>query len=423
MKPRAPTSYAEDMLLDYAVRLTHHRAGRKALFLPLSALAPESRDGTHWRLLESLFSPLILRHGGEFFRLRCGDAALVFTSADHSLVERLTSKLNFYFRDDPLLTHMTPPGAEPALCHWYDLGTGYERFLALTRRIKEAADDPAGPRSAQDSPDDAEPLRLAGAVSTSAPNGLDPRALPLVTWLQAPPRDRSHAPGAQGLSLLARVSPIMRWQANGGPEPFGELIEAQIDPGALGFPAGDLERNPELEAPLGAWIERRLLLELPHARPASSRLSVLARIETLLSAEFMAFQADWAAGSWVPVTWLVPLNDAEREAAAYRYLRETLKRSGHRLGLAGLTFEIAASLDLTRIKPDLVTVRWTADTPAPGSREARRLSAWLAQGGADVALLTGCDSRDSTVQGRALGFTHFEGRQAEALVKGVAAAG
>ena len=417
-------SSAEDTLLDYAVRLTHHRAGRKALFLRLTALAPETRTGNHWKLLDSVLGPLVLRHGGEFFRLRCGDAVVVFGSLDLATADRLTAKLSSLFRDDPLIERAPKPSGEPEpgalpvspLCLWWDLGLDYDGFLALARRIKEAADDEAGPRSAFDGevPEaEDDPLKPQRGPSFVV---ADPKTLPLVTWLQAPAR------GTTGLAALARVATIVRWEHGTAPIRYGEIMErhAQAQQ-SLGVPAGDLERNPGLAESLGTWIDRRILTELAAARPASSVLTVCVRLEALLGPEFLAFHRDWAVGSWVPVTWLVPVEDAE--GPGYRYAREFLKRSGHRLGVSGVALDEAVDIDWATLKPDTIAFAWTPSRiPEADSRASRRLQTWLVKDAADLALLTGCDTLEATNGGRALGFSRLAGRHAENLVRGAAAA-
>jgi hypothetical protein len=392
----------EELLLDYAQRLAHHRAGRKALFLTLSALAPTPHADDHWHVVENLLTPIIRRRGGELFRLQNGDVATILRSADRELTERLTLKLRYLFRDDPLVVKEEGTGAE-LLCKWFDLNDDYEAFLAFVRAIEARSHEGAAPAALL-----AETPELAtGGAEFRGPRDL--RQSPLIRWLIAPPS----APRA--MDRLAEASPVARLRPGETPQPAFELFAPQ--PHALlplGFPETDLERNPSLTEALRALAARRLLIELPSARRPNEPIAVTLTLDGLLGTELLALHRAWALAQWTPLTFLVEHEEFLAEPKRYRYVRQMLKELGHRLGFTNVPLELLTQR--TRTEADIVALAWQLDFGDGTERRFAALSEALGEGrGADV-LVTQVHNREALSFARKIGAGLVAGRQAAKLL-------
>lgn len=398
LKPHESLPEPEVLLLDYAERLTHHRAGRRVLCLALSALVPPTRNDEHWRIVDNLVQPLILRHGGEIFRLRSGDVVTVFTSADKALVERLTLKLRYLFRDDPLIeAEEKEPGGESRFCRWFDLNDDYDGFLGLARAIKEAAEDPTRPAALiTDKPEPRPEPRESDGTGT------------LERWLLAPPK------GPRALAALADGGAVAKVEAGRPAERAGAYFRAHLAGlTELGLSAADIERNAPIEAPLLAHVERRLLIELAAARRPAEQLTLALSLDAILSVEFLHFHKIWTAARFEPLTCLVARAEAEADPARFAYVRSFVTGAGHRLGLSAAASE---PQPMPRTPIDVLALAFDARCTGPaGHALLQRLSPTLPPRAA--VMLTGVDTRDALAFARNLGATLLAGRQADALVQ------
>jgi hypothetical protein len=395
LKSRQALPDPETLLLDYAERLTHHRAGRRALFVGLSGLAPTPHADGHWRVVDNLIAPLVQRRGGEIFRLRNGDVVAVLASADRALAERVTLKLRYFFRDDPLVAREDKTGAA-LLCRWFELGSEYDAFLALARRIKTRLDEPALPAAAV-------PEETAAPEEGRGPR--DPRQAPLIRWLGA------SLSGPRALERLAGASLAARLRPNETPQLMFELLtprmEAVLD---TGLPEADLERNPRLAGACAQLAARRLLIEIPGARRPEEPLAIRLGLDILLGTEFLALHRCWALGRWTPLTLIVSHAECHADPARLRYVRGMLRKLGHRLGIGDAPIEVLS--ERGRLDADLVTFAWR---PAFGRGEEHAFDAVrraFAERSPEDVMLTGADTRDALTFARTLGITLIAGRQA-----------
>ena len=393
LKSRQALPDPETLLLDYAERLTHHRAGRRALFVALSALVPTPRAEGHWRVVENLIAPLVQRRGGEIFHLRNGDVVAVLSSADQTLTDRVSLKLRYLFRDDPLIEHEDKSGAS-LLCRWFDLATEYDSFLALARQIKANIDEPS-----------AQPVTAMPAEPVEEAGPRDPRQAPLMRWMGA------SMTGPRALEKLASSSIAARIRPNEPPQFMFELLtpklEALID---SGLPENDLERNPRLELACLALVARRLLIEIPGARRPEESLAINLTLDALLGTEFLSLHRCWALGRWTPLTLIVPFAETSADAARLRYVRGMLRKLGHRLGIGDVPLESLS--ERGRLDADLLTFSWRGSYGRGDDHLFDDLRRDFARRNPEDLMLTGVDTREAFNFARNLGISRIAGRQA-----------
>lgn len=402
----------EELLLDYAERLTHHRAGRRALTFALSRLAPPIRPDDHWRVVENLIQPLTLRHGGEVFRLSNGDVAVVFTSLDKPMTQRLVHKLRYLFRDDPLIAAEERGANAAPFAQAFDIHTEYDAFLALARAIhhghihSQAAAEAIETLTADD---------LKGALPGDLGDGAEPGAIPLIQWFETAPQ-----PGS-GLHRVATRMPVVRITAGSPAAIAGEYLQPHPDAFTiLGLPLADLERNEEFAAAARALTARRLLIELPAHFKSDQALALALDLGTLLSPEFLSFHHSWALGRWLPVTACLRYEETQGARDTMRYARTMIRELGHRIALGPLPMDIYQQRGMAtpaKLGADLLIFAFDQRyAQAEASAEIKALRAWLRESpGVDV-MLTGADSREALRFGEGLGASLFVGRQASHVV-------
>jgi hypothetical protein len=391
LKSRQALPDPEILLLDYAERLTHHRAGRRALYVTLSKLAPATESGGHWRVFDNLLAPIVRRRGGETFRLGNGDAAVILASADRELADRITQKLHVLFRDDPLFMHGQKEGKD-LLSRWFDLAIDYDAFLTLARKIKAEAET-------------APPPQPIAAPPPAPRTHKEPQEAPLMRWLTAPVAE------TPALQRLANTSLAARMRPGDPPLMMFELLSARAEALLeLGLPETDLERNPNLRAAFAAMATRRLLLEIAGARTHDAPLAIEVGLDNLLGAELLMLHRNWALGRWTPLTFIIPHRQMLADGARLVYVRKMLRKLGHRLGIGAAPIEVLSMRD--KLDADLVTLAWSPAYGTGDHADFDSLRDAFAKKSPENVMLTGVDTREALAFARNLGITLIAGRQA-----------
>lgn len=403
-KPKAVRAQPEELLLDYAERLTHHRAGRRSVFIALSALTSTGRPEDRLRLVEGLLAPLVRHHGGDIFRLRSGDVVAVLGSADQTLSERVTYKLRYLFRDDPFVER-TPQAGSEGFVRWFDLSKDYDAFYALAREIKRSADETQGLFDKPQPQQRGEPVLLAPPPRSEAG-----RESALVRFLYDKPE------GTRALARLCQSRMVMRLREGEAASAAFEWLAPRADVASLiGFPQGDLERNPELAAALAEAVLRRLLVELPEGRPSTQAIIVDATLSGLLGLNFLSFHKAWSTRSWHPVTFLLPHGEPHSDPERFRYACRFLHELGHRIGVAGFTLADIRDHRLAVLDIDLAVVASDDSLSVEEGPPFKRPRGYrITPEDAERILLDGVNTPQALLGGLRLGLSLFAGRQAQA---------
>lgn len=403
-RPKTVQRQPEALLLEYAERLTHHRAGRRAVFVALSALTPTGRPEDRLRLVEGLLAPLVRHHGGEIFRLRTGDVVAVLGSADQALAERVSHKLRYLFRDEPFVERV-PTDGPSAFVRWFDLSKDYDAFYTLAREVKQTTE-----ASLEGMQEPAASKRSELPQLMLPSRSEIPRKSALIRFLYDPPE------GTRGLARLFHPRAVMRLRQNELPSAAFEWLVPRADvAGLIGFPQGDLERNPELAEALAQAVLRRLLVELPEGRPRNQPILVNAHLEGLLGLFFLAFHRAWSTSSWHPVTFILPLEETRSDPDRFRYACEFVHGLGHRIGVYGFAFSDLANHGLAALDVDIAVVPFDNDYAgdAESNAPSRSLGRRLTPEDAERVLLDDVDTPQALFAGLQFGISLFAGRQAQ----------
>lgn len=389
----------EALLLDYARRLERHRQGRRALHVHLSRLRPYNRRDHHIRIAASVFEPLIRRYEGTAFLLHDGDIVFVARNAPTSELDGVLSRLRYLFSDDPLTKG---EDAEGQFATWYDIDKDYGDFLAMAEKAV-AMEESRRERAARD-----ERERQRKARPHTVP--LNPDTLADVE------RTLSQA----DLSVFMRRQPVCAVLPDNPPQPvFRELYISIADLQQQLVPHVDLLANRWLFQHLTEVLDRRMLAMLAKSDDTSiSRyISINLNVSTLLTPEFLAFDAMLRQGTRGTVVLELQTLDLFGDMASFHFARDFVHDRGYRLCLDGLTAANLPYVQRESLGLDLLKVMWSGElADLAGGDELDAIKANIQAAGPSRVILTRCDSEDAIRFGRDLGINLFQGHHVDALL-------
>jgi hypothetical protein len=397
MKNHSPLPRQEDLLVDYAIRLKRHCAGRLALHIRLSGLMPGNRRPQHVGLVAALLEPLVKRYEGQIFRLGNADIVLIGKDMPRGGVEAAVMRIRSMFRDDPFAGE-----GEDAFHRLYDLKTDYAAFRETAETLKTTCEqlgfvDPA--------------VLTAAARDADAPRAcqaLTPRALAQL------------AEALETLDLTTLMRKRYVYAAIGDAPLRAVLCKRHVSPAALQkrlVPDHDILADAWLWGHLAAQIDRRLMASACVIENAGDLpLALDMQPASILSAGFPSFLSELRQRTAKPLLIEVAAQGAFADMAAFGFARNMLHSNGHKIALGGIDPLLFGMLDLTTAGADFYTVRWPGDgrhvlAGEPGAAFERAIRSV----GAPHVILADCTDEDSIDWGMKAGIRLFEGPGADRL--------
>jgi hypothetical protein len=389
----------EKLLLDTAQRLARFRAERRVLHVHLSRLRPYNRRGSHIRIAANTFENLVKQFDGSIFQLANGDLVFVCKGARVDALDEAVARLRYLFGEDPL-AHEVNDETSGGFVTWYDLEHDYDRFLAAAQAIYGN--------------DEREATRAAANAGEHAPApadrpSIDARRLgELVDTLQ----------GAD-LSSLLRRQPIAALLPGNEPHVvFRELYISIADLRDMVTPGYEIAGDRWLFQHLTNTLDRRMLNLLVRNDDGflQSSFSININVATLLSPDFLEFDAGLRSGARGTILLELQLVDIFADLGAYVFAREFAKERGYRLCLDGVNHNTLPYVDRNRLGLDFVKISWRpemADLDEARLGELRGLVEGL---GRARAILCHVGSDDAVAFGHASGFALFQGRHIDELL-------
>jgi hypothetical protein len=385
----------EALLLDYAQRLDRHRAGRRAVHIHLSELRSHYRREHHLRAAINMFDGLVRPYEGQIFTLANGD--IIFASKGRSIAEldQVVLRLRYLFSEDPI-AHADEHEQQDRFCTWYDIEQDYGAFLTLAQKIVQDEAKRASVQQAKPAPPSLKPLepeqlgQIVHALAHADISGLIRRRSICAILDKAPPQTILKEVSVSILDLQRAVAP--------------------------GF---DILSNRWLFQYLTETLDRRMLVLLPklHDASLSANISLNLNVSTLLSKEFLAFDA--AIHSAMRGTTVIELqvHDVLADMGSYLFARDFVRERGYRICLDGVSYLAAPLIDREQLGLDLFKVIWAREMGDSG-HEARMsaIKAVLDRAGPARAILSRADDAAAIEVGRSLGIALFEGRHVETLL-------
>lgn len=386
----------EAYLLALIEGLGERRQERRATQIHLSRLRPHNRRDHHLRIAEMTFTSLVRRFEGQIFRMTNGDLVFICKDAGRGDIETVVDKLRYLFAEDPLTSAETD-ATSGAFFTWYDLGTDYEAFYTAVRRLL----------------DEAAVVRESAATTAGKLKPLDPKTLGLVEG----------ALSNADVSTLLRRQPICAVMPGlDAPKPvLTELYVSIADLQQMIAPTIDLFSDRWLFQYLTQILDRRVLAYLSRARRTEfkERISINLNMATLLSPEFIAFDAELSRAECGTVAIELQSFDIIADMGAFHFICEFMRERGYRLCFDGITHLTLQFVDRQRLGLDLLKVYWSPDmADYLNSGRHAEMKQLVTRAGEGRIILCRCDTDEAIEVGQSLGISLFQGRHVDAMLAG-----
>lgn len=378
----------ESLLLDTAERLGRVRAGRVAVRVRLSRLAPSFRDPAYGRIAARMFDGLVAQYRCQVFMLSDGDIVATGKDMPFGDVDAVIYKLRMLFEGDPLVHH-DPYGPEDRFCSWYDLEVDYDAFLAMTADAVSRGHHRNPPPPPAIAPAEAE--RIVALLT-------DEVVRPFVT---------AQAAVSVGPDKSARLA-------------FQEIFVSLSELAPRIAPGRDLMRDRWLFQYICDALDARLLAGIRgltlfgRALPVNLNLG----IATVLSPGFEAFLERFPAAE---VTVEFQTIDIFADLPGFRRAAALLHEAGHRAMVDGLTPLGLWMLADAELPVDGFKLIWTDDVAAARPNTQHDPASAVRALGPERIVLGRCGGLGAVDWGLRQGITTFQGRFVDATLIGRAA--
>jgi hypothetical protein len=384
------SSAQEYRLLDYVERLGRLRDGRQALHLHLSRLKSHNRRDHHLRIALSTFENNVKSFEGQIFKLANQDLFFVYKNVDPIAIDEAVMRVRYLFNEDPLAREPDDDGAD-SFVTWYDVDRDFPKLLAIVRALYDEVQKRARRLAA-----------IGGGTAGKPP--INPHKLGelIDTIISA------------DLSNLMRRQATYAVLANQMPQAlFRELFISIADLQKQVLPNFDILANRWLFQYLTETLDKRMLaLLMRNDDPAiATSFSVNLNISTILSPEFLSFDASLKSGARGTIVLEVQWIDVYSDIATFNFARDFVRERGYRLCLDGLTELTLEHFDRERLGVDLAKLRWSsglADERTPELRQ--RLRDFVDQTGKSRVILYNVDSEAAVRLGHSVGIALYQGR-------------
>lgn len=389
----------EEILLDFALRLDRHRAGRLACELHLNLLRPYRQLAHHRRIVRKTLEPLVRRYDAGIYELHNRNVIIATRGATVEDIERVVAQVRALFAEDPLFAGQQDERAA-GFCTWYDLEHDYDAFLSRAREVndqRQAMQD-AAPLSEQEAP---------------GHHGAGEQIRP--THMELIERAIEHA----DLANMLRRQDVYAIVPGLPPERmFHELYFSMHYLAQTLMPGRNVTADDFLFRYLTRALDRRMLaLMMQRELLAMLHKSTLnLNVRTIFSPEFMDFDRATNVKDRGSLAIELPALDVTNDPADYLFARDFLKERGYKIILDGVKHLSLPLIDRDWLGFDFVKVTWTPSLydHAVGQR-GEALKAAVARIGRDRVVLCRVDSEDGLKAGEALGITLYQGRLIDGL--------
>jgi hypothetical protein len=385
----------EYRLLEHIDRLSRHREGRRAVHVHLSQLKSENRRDHHLRIATSTFENQVRSFEGQLFRLANNDLFFVYRDVAPAEIDEAVMRLRYLFTDDPLVQEGED---DDGFITWYDLERQYDELHAVAQEIYDEVQR-RQKRLAQ---------MGAGVTGTKPP--INPHRLgELIDTISK-----------ADLSNLLRRQPVYAILATQPPQPlFRELFISIGDLQKLILPNYDILANRWLFQYLTETLDKRMLAMLSrNDDPAiANSFSLNLNVSTLLSKEFMAFDASLKGGARGTIVIELQMIDVYADIAAFTFARDYARERGYRLCLDGLTELTLPIVDREKLGIDLVKLQWKSDMGDDRVPEKKtKIREMVERAGKAKVIMCHVDNENALRFGHSIGIAMYQGRFIDQLV-------
>lgn len=397
--------------------------GWQSIAFHFSKLLEHYRSEYQIKIATNLMNDLLGDRDGAIYL--CSDSTIyvMVKNFPRSLAEKMIFQLRYLFMDDPL--SYTAEGDEnPAFSTIYDMESQVADFSAIIKRRMVA--------------------RVRGGQTTNVPETVLTPAAVVAMKAAAAEKTRSepevNTRSAKALkvfsaSSLAEIERDMRnvdLSATIRRQPICAALpetpvrsvfdEMYININHLRQSMGvevDLLSNRWLFKYLTQILDGRMLetIERNPLRYLATPISLNLNIPTLLSNEFVEFDAVVKASSKASIVVELQIADVFADMAAFLLAKDTVQKLGYRVCLDGVSELSLPHIDRTRLGFDLIKLIWNSDSELDANSPKNiKLAEAVRSCGNNRVILTRCDNKQAVQYGQALGITLFQGRYLDGIV-------
>ena len=410
-QPEHPLGAAhEKRLLNDLKRSASNTKGRWGVRIQLSKLKPENRVEHSLRACEHTFNTLVARDGVRFYWLRNMDFVLLFNTMTADMVRSALVKVRFLFAGDPVVADSPDAlqGVSDQFITWYRLDSDYDRLFTMAQRLVADHRRPGSSAGVRRH-------RHGGPIAQQR------RGRPMTAAMLAKVET---ALVSADLSSHVRRQSVCALVGKAIPDPlFTEVFVSINDLRETMLPHVDLAANPWLFQYLTQTLDRRVLAMLTRRddRTLTQGFSINLNVQSILSEDFLKFDDSLAPGSHGTVVLELRSEDIFADLNAYFFARDFVRQRGYRVCIDGLTWRSLPFVEGRRLGVDLVKVVWQDDLPqilasAEGAMAARALRL----GTSGRMILARCDTEAAIRWGQDNGFTLFQGRHIDKVLRPLA---
>lgn len=369
---------------------------RRAVHLHLSRLQQPNRRSEQLRIAGKPFESLFKAHDAELFSLTGGDIVFICKGARVAEIDDAVLQVRALFDKDPL-TKGERQGRNSQFSTWYNLPKDYDAFLTAATALVE------------------------GPPPTQQPQGGAPAKAPKLKPIEpAMLAEIERVLANANLSKLMRRQLVCEISDDLPPQPvYRELYVSIADLQAKVTPNIDLVADRWLFQRLTYTLDRRVLSSITesHDDALNGHVSLNLNVASLLTPEFLNFDARLRAGARGTVVIEIPVVDLFSDMGAYMFARDLAQERGYSICLDGLTHLTAPMIDRETLGIDLLKVYWSnemLDDPSGQRREAIRGLVERADPGR--VIICRCDNARAIDYGRELGLSLFQGMSIDAML-------
>jgi len=387
----------EYRLLEHIDSLSRHREGRRAVHIHISRLKSENRRDHHMRIAANTFENQVKSFDGQLFRLANQDIFFIYRDVDPGEMDEAVMRLRYLFTDDPLVQDTDD---DDQFSTWYDLERQYDELHAVAQTLYDEVQR-RQKRLAQ--------ITGAGGAIVGKPP-INPHRLGELIDIIA----------KADLSNLLRRQAVFAILSNQPPQPlFRELFISIGDLQKLVLPNYDILANRWLFQYLTETLDKRMLAMLTkNDDPAiSNSFSLNLNVSTILSKEFMAFDASLKAGARGTIVIELQMLDVYADIAAFTFARDFARERGYRLCLDGLNELTLPIIDREKLGIDLIKLQWKPNMGDERLPEKKaKIKEMVERTGKAKVIMCHVDSENAMRFGHSIGIALYQGRFIDQLV-------
>jgi hypothetical protein len=401
--PNEKATSVERLLFDCVQRLQRNPEGKRAVVMHLSRLRPDNRGARQIGIAADTFEALVKQFDGQMFVLQQGDIVFISRQEAAAAIDGAVMKVRYLFGDDPLAAQIGE--SDDGFVTWHDLGADFKPFRTF---VEDLHRDEETRRKRLEA--------LAGTAPAPERQPLDPTAL----------GELINAIVRADLSNLLRRQSVCTIVPGEVPKPlFRELYVSIADLRDAIMPRRDILSDRWLFQYLTQTLDKRVLALLRKADDTalSHSYSLNLNVSTLLSPDFLAFDASLKSGARGSIVIEIEKLEIFADLGAYLFAREFVRERGYRLCLDNVTRLTLPFIDRARLGLDLLKLFWNPDMAESDSTErGREFMTAIERVGKSRIILARCDSEQAIEFGHRAGLKLFQGRIVDKMLGGANAA-